>query len=172
MDNGQIGWVAPSIVSTSGDLTGLPRIQPPPPPPPTATPSRPPFRRRPFRFRRRISSRALSNLNPGTPTCEQTFTVGFDVANLGSQPTAISGTVSLVDTRAADGSQQGNTIGGFPILQPGQTFRVNMPLTISTWYNEQHNLTLVIDPGNQIPETVEGDNVRTISYTLQKGSCP
>ncbi len=111
-------------------------------------------------------------LDPGTPTCGQTFTVGFDVANLGSQPTAFSGTVSLIDTRAADGSQQGpGTIGGFPILQPGQTFRVNMPLTISTWYNEQHNLTLVIDPSNQIPENNESDNIRTISYTLQKGSC-
>ncbi len=38
LDNGQIGWVAPSIVTTSGDLSALPRVQPPPPPPPTATP--------------------------------------------------------------------------------------------------------------------------------------
>ncbi len=110
--------------------------------------------------------------SPSTPTCAQTFNVGFDVANLGSQPTAISGTVSLVDSRAADGSQQGSTVGGFPVLQPGQTFRVTMPLTVSTWYNEQHNITLVIDPSNQIPESNESDNVRTISYTLQKGSCP
>ena len=47
-----------------------------------------------------------------------------------------------------------------------------MPLTIATYYNEQHNINLVIDPSNQIPETVEGDNNRSISYTLQKGSCP
>ncbi len=32
LDNGQIGWVAPSIVIPSGDLTNLPRIQPPPQP--------------------------------------------------------------------------------------------------------------------------------------------
>ncbi len=32
LDNGQVGWVAPSIVTTSGDLTNLPRIQPPPQP--------------------------------------------------------------------------------------------------------------------------------------------
>jgi len=109
---------------------------------------------------------------PSQPTCAQTFVVGFDVANLGSQPTAASGTVSLVDTRTADGSQQGTTIGGFPILQPGQTFRVTMPLTISTYYAEQHTITLVVDSTGQIPETNEGDNTRTQTYTLAKGSCP
>jgi hypothetical protein len=171
LDNGQIGWVAPSIVTTSGDLTGLPRIQPPPPPPPTATPIPTAIPATPIPQTTANLVAGIVQLNPGSPTCNQTFNVGFDVANLGSQPTSASGTVSLVDARAADGSQQGNTTGGFPILQPGQTFRVNMPLTISTWFNEQHNITLVIDPGNQIPETVEGDNVRTVSYTLQKGSC-
>jgi len=172
LDNGLIGWVAPSIVSTSGDLTGLPRVQPPPPPPPTATPFPTAIPSTPIPVSQANLVAGIVVLDPGSPTCAQTFTVGFDVANLGSQPTSISGTVSLVDTRNSDGSQQGNTIGGFPVLSPGQTFRVNMPLTISTWYNEQHNITLVIDPANQIPETVEGDNARTISYTLAKGSCP
>ena len=68
-------------------------------------------------------------------------------------------------------SQQ-TTIGGFPVLQPDQTFRVNMPLTVSTWYNEQHTIILIIDPDNQIPETNEGDNRREVRYTLQKGNCP
>ncbi len=172
LDDGRIGWVAPSIVTTSGDLTALPRVEPPPPPPPTATP-----------FPTAIPATAVPvsqanlvagnvTLDPGQPSCQQTFTVRFDVANLGSQPTSFSGTVSLVDVRAADGSNQGSTTGGFPILQPGQTFNVSMPLTIATYYNEQHNINLVIDPSNQIPETVEGDNNRSISYTLQKGSCP
>ncbi len=165
LDNGQIGWIAPSIVTTSGDLTNLPRIEPPPPPPPTAIPATPV----PVSLANLVAGIVV--FNPGQPTCAQTFTVGFDVANLGTQPTAFSGTVSLVDTRAADGSQQGSTIGGFPVLQPGQTFRVNMPLTISTWFNEQHNITLVIDPANQIPEANKGDNLRVVSYTLQKGGC-
>jgi hypothetical protein len=170
--DGRQGWVAPSIVTTQGDLSGVPRVSPPPPPPPTATPI-------PTAIPATAVPQSQANLvagivvlDPAQPTCQQTFTVGFDVANLGSQATTISGSVSLVDQRAADGSQQGSTVGGFPIIQPGQTVRVNMPLTIATWYNEQHNITLVIDPGNQIPETVEGDNVRTISYTLQKGGCP
>ena len=174
LDSGQIGWVSPTIVTTSGDLFSLPRIEPPPPPPPTATPvpSAVPTSVAPVSNANLVAGNV--SLDPGTPTCNQTFTVHFDVANLGSEPTAISGMVSLVDTRTADGSQQGNTIGGFPVLQAGAqfTFNVSMPLTISTWYNEQHTITLVIDPSNQIPETNESDNVRTITYTLQKGSCP
>lgn len=172
LDDGRIGWVAPSIIQTSGDLTGLPRIQPPPRPTntPTPLPTAIPATAVPVSQANLVAGIVV--FDPAQPTCGQTFTVGFDVANLGSEPTVLQGSISLVDQRAADGSQQGNTVGGFPILQPGQTFRVNMPLTISTWYNEQHNITLVIDPGNQIPETVEGDNTRTVSYTLQKGSCP
>jgi hypothetical protein len=110
-------------------------------------------------------------LAPNPPVCNQTFNVGFDVANLGSQPTAASGIVSLTNVRAADGSVQASTIGGFPVLQPGQTFRVDMPLTVSTWFNEVHRITLVIDQANQIPETQKGDNTQTIEYTLQQGAC-
>jgi hypothetical protein len=111
-------------------------------------------------------------LDPAQPVCGQTFTVGFDVANLGSQASAASSTVALVDTRTADGSQQTTTIGGFPILQPNQTFRVSMPLTVSTWYGESHTLRLTIDPNSQVPESQRTDNVGTITYTLPKGNCP
>ncbi len=167
--NGTIGWVYQPLLTVTINLALIPVENPPfIAPPPTNTPIPPTVQ---------PSSQAnlvagIVVLDPAQPTCQQTFTVGFDVANLGSVPTSASGTVSLVDTRSADGSVQGTTIGGFPVLQPGQTFRVNMPLTISTWYDDQHTITLVIDPTNQIPESVEGDNTRTISYTLQKGSCP
>ncbi len=172
LDNGQIGWVAPSIVTTSGDLTNLQRIEPPPPPPPTATPFPTAIPATPMPISQANLIPGIVAYDPPSPTCQQTFTVGLDVANVGSQPTSTSGIVSLTDTRAADGSVQGSTTGGFPVLAAGQTFRVNMPLTISTWYNEQHNITLVIDPNNQIPELNEGDNTITVSYTLQKGGCP
>jgi hypothetical protein len=168
LPNGQIGWMAPSIVQVSGNLAGIPRIQPPPPPAtPTFTPI--PATATPITSANLVAGIVV--LNPSSPTCNQTFTVGFDVANLGSQPTAASGIVSLVDTRAADGAVTGSTVGGFPVLAAGQTFRVDMPLTISTYYNELHTITLTIDSANQIPETVEGDNVRTIQYTLAQGSC-
>ena len=57
-------------------------------------------------------------------------------------------------------------------MQPGETFRVEMPLTVSTNYAETHRLTLTIDPANQIAETQDGDNTQTVEYTLLKGACP
>lgn len=169
LSNGQIGWMAPSIVSVSGNLSGIPRIQPPPPP---ATPTFTPIPATATPVTQANLVAGIVVFNPDPPTCNQTFNVGFDVANLGTEPTAFSGTVNLVDTRTADGSVQATTIGGFPVLAAGQTFRVEMPLTVSTWHSESHTITLTIDPSNLIPETVEGDNVRTIQYTLQKGDCP
>ncbi|MCA9906198.1 MAG: SH3 domain-containing protein [Anaerolineae bacterium] len=166
LPDGRAGWAAPSVVRISGDTSSLPRLQPPPIPA-TRTPT-------PVPTATTSADLVAGNvvLDPSNPTCQQTFTVGFDVANLGSAPTTVSGVVSLVDSRAADGSAQGTTIGGFPILQPGQTFRVNMPLTISTYYNEVHRITLTIDAGFSIPDRDRSNNTRTVEYTLQKGGCP
>lgn len=169
LPNGQIGWMAPSIVSVSGDLSLVPRVQPPPPP---ATPTPTPIPATPTPVTQANLVAGIVVLTPSQPVCNETFNVGFDVANLGTEPTISSGIVSLVDTRAADGSVQATTVGGFPVLQPGQTFRVDMPLTVSTWYNETHRITLTIDPQNLIPETQLGDNTRVIEYVLAQGGCP
>lgn len=172
LDDGRLGWWAPEIVSTSGNLSGLPQVAPPPLPAPTAAPlpTGVPATAVPVSAANLVAGVVVSE--PASPQCGQTFVIGLDVANLGTQPTTISGSINLVDVRAADGSQQGTTVGGFPVLQPNQTFRVTMPLTISTWYGEVHRITLTIDPANQIAETNEGDNTRTFEYTLEKGTCP
>ena len=166
LPSGQLGWMSPTVITVSGDVGRLPRVTPPPPPvTPTPIPTATPV----------TTANLVAGivvLNPNPPVCAQTFNVGFDVANLGSTPTAASGIVTLTNVRAADGTVQASTIGGFPILQPGQTFRVDMPLTVSTFYNETHRITLVIDQANQIPETQKGDNTQTIEYVLQKGGCP
>jgi hypothetical protein len=168
------GWVFAQFVTVNINLADVPVVNAVFSPAPTAVPTPIPA---PVGPTAAPAGNANVNLvagvivlDPAQPTCSQTFTVGFDVANLGSQPSAASSTVSLVDS--AQGSAQGTTIGGFPVLQPGQTFRVSMPLTISTWYDVQHTLTLVIDPNNQVPEGNKGDNTGTITYTLAKGSCP
>jgi uncharacterized protein YgiM (DUF1202 family) len=165
LPDGRRGWVAPSVVDVAGDFSNVPRLAPPPLP---VTPTLPPT----------FTPASAVNLVAGivvfdttTPTCATTFTVGFDVANQGVVPSP-SGTVSLVDTRAVDGSVQGTATGAFPVINPGTTFRVNIPLTISTWYNETHIISLTIDPGNLIVETNEGDNRQTVSYVLVRGTCP
>jgi uncharacterized protein YgiM (DUF1202 family) len=169
LSDGRLGWMAPSVINITGNAATLPLVSPPvlptpqPTPIPTLTPIPP------------LQGNLVSGIvvfEPSTPTCAQTFNVGFDVANLGTQATSASATVSLVDVRAADGSVQGTTLGGFPVLAPGQTFRVTMPLTISTWYSETHRITLTIDPNNVVSETTEADNIRVVEYVLQKGSCP
>lgn len=168
------GWVFASLVSVTGDTSALPVDQGPPVPtsaPPTAAPPTaiPAATTAPATTANLVAGIVV--LNPPSPVCNQTFSIGFDVANLGSERTAASGTVTLQDVRAADGSVQQETIGGFPVLEPGQTFRVDMALTVSTWFDEDHRLILVIDPNNQIPETQDGDNRVELTYRLSKGNC-
>jgi len=170
------GWVYSTVVTVQGDISRLPRESGPPIPTlapqvatatpltllpvPTSTPS--------------TGANLVAGivvLDPAQPVCAQTFTVGFDVANLGTQPTSGGGAVALVDLYGGDGSLQGETLGGFDIIPAGQTIRINMQLTISTWYNETHRLRLTIDAGNQIPETTDSDNVQTVEYVLAKGNC-
>jgi len=168
------GWVYAPFTTASGNTANLPReAGPPPPPPPTATTV--------LVIPTVATAAPQTNVNlvvgivvldPSEPRCGETFSVGLDVANLGSVASTLSGTVSLRDVRASDGSTQGETVGGYPILQANETFRVNMPITISTWYEEDHRLIMTVDPQNQIPETESGDNVREVTYRLLKGNCP
>lgn len=168
------GWVFGALVIVTGDTSALP-VDPGPPVPTSAPPTAVLATTAPTATPAPATSANLVSgvvvLNPSQPVCNQTFSIGFDVANLGSEPTVSSGTVSVQDLRASDGTIQQETVGGFPVLQPGQTFRVDMPLTVSTWYEEDHRIILIIDPNNQIPETQDGDNRTEITYRLSKGNC-
>jgi len=165
------GWVYAPLVTVTGNTSSLPRESGPPLP--TLAPSAIPLPTATVVPQTTANLVAgIVELQPGQPVCGQTINIGFDVANLGSQATSASGTVSVQDVRTADGSVQGTTVGGFPVIQPGETFRVTMALTISTYYGEGHRIILIIDQGNAIPETNETDNRREVEYTLDRGSCP
>lgn len=165
------GWVYAQLVQTSGDMSRVPREAGPPVPTqaPTAIPL-PAATTAPQTTANLVAG--IVELNPAQPVCAQTINIGFDVANLGQQATSASSTVSVQDVRVADGSVQGTTVGGFPVIQPGETFRVTMALTVSTWYNEDHRIILIIDQNNAVPETNETDNRREVTYRLDRGSCP
>lgn len=173
------GWVFAGLTTVSGDISALP-VDPGPPvptappatavPPPVVQPVDPVAPPPPVGGSQANLVAGIVELTPGQPQCNQTFQIGFDVANLGSEPTARSGTVLVQSIHVGTGQVQQETIGGFPVLQPGETFRVVMFLTVSTYYNEEHRLVLTIDPNNEIPETEIGDNRRELSYVLQQGS--
>lgn len=166
LPNGTRGWVAPSVVDVSGNLSTVPRIDPPAPPTPTPIPA---------------TATPASQINlvagnfrfdPGSPKCNQTFNVYMDVANFGSV-TSPSTTLSVQDYRLADGTFQEGTFGGIPPIAPGQTVNVGpIPITVRTHHSEQHRLLMIIDPNSQIFETNEGDNAREAIYTLEKAGCP
>jgi hypothetical protein len=159
-------WLWAQYATVRGDVSNVPEIVPP------ATPTSQSIVPSSSNSDQANLVPGLFFLNPGSPACGQTFTVGIDVTNIGTKSTTASGTVSLVDLLVADGSTQANTIGGFPVLSPGQTYRVNMPLTLLAEYNKTHRIKVTVDPSNIIPESDDGDNTRTYEYTLLVGSCP
>lgn len=169
LKDGRRGFIAPTIVSVSGNATGLPLISPPPPPTPaaTATPLPPPT---PITAANLVITGL--GLNPNPPVCNQTFTLLVTVTNVGTGPTVSSGLASVQDIAARTGTVGTTSQGGFPVLNPGQSFTMSIPLTVAIYYNEPHQIVIQIDPSNQIPETNKNDNTAPLPYTLQKGSCP
>jgi SH3-like domain-containing protein len=165
LPDGRRGWISPSVVNAEGDFSNIPRLAPPPiPVTPTPVPT--------------FTPATVTNLTAGivvfdnpTPTCNVPFTVGFDIANTGSVPTN-GGIVTLTDSRQADGAVQATIQQPIPFINPGTTIRVNFPITMSTFYNEVHVITLVIDSTNQFIEFNENDNRQTVTYVLQRGGCP
>lgn len=163
--NGSRAWIAPSVVTVSGDTRNLPIISPPAPP--TATPI--PFTPTPVtQANLAVSSLSLS-VDP--PRCKETFVITVRVTNFGTGSTSSSGSIAVQDVHTATGAIAATTSGGFPILAPGQSFDATIPLTVDTFFNEAHRITIVIDSLNQIAETNEGDNTVVRDYTLQKAAC-
>lgn len=166
LSSGLEGWVANSVVTASGDFRSVPRIAPPPPPftstpVPTATP---------------VTSANLTgsppSISPNPPTCSVPFQVLVNITNTGTGPTSRNATVLFQDIHVASGTVTNTFIREVPILQPGQNFVIGEnALTVSTFFDEQHQIRVVIDPNNEVPETNTGDNVLTSTYTLQRGGC-
>jgi hypothetical protein len=165
LPSGARGWIAPSVVIVRGDTRNLPRFDPPPPPSPTPIP----FTPTPIAQANLVVTSLSLSVDP--PRCKETFNITLRVTNNGFGTSNASGLIAVQDTHVATGTVAGTTSGGFPILSAGQSFDVLIPLTISTFYNEQHRITLVLDALNQVVETNEFDNTVTREYTLQKATC-
>ncbi len=164
------GWVFGQLMTISGDTSQIPND--PGPPVPTLTPVPPtavPVTATPATTTNLVAGNA--RFDPGSPKCKQTFNIYLDVANLGQQANSVTGTLSVDVFAVRDGAKTGSTTGAIPIIQPGQTVAVGpIPITLDTYVGENHKLVLVVDSGNVIPETNDGDNRKELEFTLN-GPC-
>jgi hypothetical protein len=162
LENGRRGWIAPSVVQYNGNIAQLTRYNPPPPPTPpaTATP---------------LTSANLQvtglRLDPVQPNCGQSFDIYINVQNTGTGGTISSGLLSASDRSVRTGITTASTSGGFPTLAAGQSFVVVVTLTVDTYFDEDHDVVIQLDSRGEINETNEGDNTRSIRYTLQQATC-
>lgn len=166
------GWVFASLLTISGDTSNIPVDPGPPTPvPATATPIPPtgvPATAVPSSQANLVAGNI--RLDPSQPTCNQTFNVRVDIANLGSQDTTTSGTFTVQDLY--NGQVQEETQGPIPVIEDGKTIEsAAIPITVSTNHSETHTIVVILNPNGGIPETGSGDNRRELQYTLQKGGC-
>jgi hypothetical protein len=158
------GWVLRAFVTLSGDPARLPVDAGPPTPTPFIAPDQTPDRRA------NLVAGSLS-LRPLPARCNEPFTLSLDITNDG-RGDSLQTAVRVVDRRAEDDSIQADFIVNLPPIEPGQVIRVDIPTTISTWYNEEHILTVIIDPDDGVREVSEDDNGGQIRYMLDKAACP
>lgn len=158
------GWVFRDLVTVTGDPARLPVD--PGPITPTAMPIM--ATNTPPQINLAIESVRLS---PMPPRCNEPFMIRTAVVNTGSQP-SLPNMIRVVDTRAADNSVQADFVVALPAIDPGVTAQVDIPITISTWYNEEHQITLTLDPMGRLPEANEEDNRRVVRYLLDRAGCP
>ena len=146
--SGLVGWVSPTVVTALGDVASLPRVAPPAPLPPA--PTAPP-----------TSQTVLNGLSidGGALTCGVTGTVRVNVNNPGNTASN-SGTVTVQDIALRTGSVTATSTGSFPSINPGGNYVVVVALTVTTYFNEPH----------QIRATSNGQQL-TLEYTLAPGNC-
>lgn len=165
-DDGARGWISPGVVSVSGDLRGVPRVDPPPPPfTPTPVPTNTPEPQGDL-----IADNFSTSPNP--PVCNEPFDVLVNIRNQGTARTLGSVDVIIRDVHVATGGvQQQITTIPVPALDPGGGFVVGGTFTINTFFGEEHRIDVIVDPAGLLPETDETNNLRSFTYTLEPGGC-
>ncbi len=165
---GRSGFIHPTIVRTEGDLTNLPRINPPPVPATpipvaTAVPA--------------VTSNANLVMDPPTidphpATCGEAYKITVTVKNTGTETTNSGGLIEVVDTREEGSIFVEKTQIAFGQLAAGQAQTVEGYITANLYYNERHHINLRLDVNNQVVESNENDNFSAAApYILQKGNC-
>lgn len=176
LPNGTRGFIAPSVVTVSGNTSGLPQINPPPRPAPTATsvPTRSVTNTPPPSTSLPDLGGALPSLSPNPPSCGMPFNILINIANIGSAPVTspflvgfeVSGPGGYFQTSTASA----NVSSGSPI-NPGGNFVVGSPssFTISSGGGQQFTVRVYIDANYGIAESNESNNIITTTFILSGG---
>ena len=172
LDDGEEGFISPSVVSVSGDLTGVQLVTPPPvPATPTPTPTN-----TPIATNTPVTSPNLIvdgfRLDPSSPVCNETFTIIITVENVGNGESNNSATIDVNNRHIDSGQITEGTIGAIPPLPVDGQFTARIPITVDTFEGETQRLEIRLDSTNNVPESNESDNFFTFDYTLQESdSC-
>lgn len=173
LPNGRSGFIHPNIVRTEGELTNLPRVNPPPlPPTPIPIPTSPPPPPPPASAANlAIVSPSHVVINPHPANCGEAYRIDVTVTNNGTQATSSGFLVEVKDSRS-DGLGPSITHIGFGPLAPGAAQTAFGHLTQWQYYEELHHINLRVDSNSQVPESNENDNLHAAApYILQRGSC-
>lgn len=164
LDTGRRGFIAPSLVTVTGDISDLPRFSPPATPTPTPTPT-------PVG-----NGDVLINGGstvPSEPRCGQPYEIHANVTNSGTRATTTGGFVRMQNLDVDTNTITTVLMDDFPALAPGQNFVVVFPLTITNAYADQR-VTFTVDVNNQVLEESggEGNNEFSFTYRLRQANCP
>ncbi len=167
LDSGRRGFIHPNIVRPEGDLSNLPRINPPPLPPtpipvPTAVPA-------PTTGANLVMQDVV--INPHPATCRVGYSIHVTVHNNGNGASTSGGLIQVTDLVPGQPQRERTEIAFGP-LAAGASQRINGFLTPTVHFDVVHNINMRLDYNNQVAETNENDNLHAVApYHLQRGDC-
>ncbi len=170
--NGRSGFIYPGIVNTSGDLSNMPRINPPPPPPPTpvpiptAVPPPPPPQSSVDLVIHHIQ------VHPHGVECGETYEIEVTIRNAGSANAPNGGLIEVRDSGAnGTGAPQTTTIP-FGAVAAGALQTVGGGFITPTVHVETlHHINATVDYDNRVAEFEEGNNTSATAPYWLRGSC-
>ena len=167
LDSGRRGFIHPNIVRPEGDLSNLPRINPPPlPPTPIPVPTAVPV---PTTGANLVMQDVV--IDPHPATCGVGYAIHVTVHNNGNGASTSGGLIQVTDLVPGQPQRQRTEIAFGP-LAAGASQRVNGFLTPTVHFDVAHNINMRLDYNNQVAETNENDNLHAVApYILQRGSC-
>ena len=106
--------------------------------------------------------------------CNQESTVRARIRNEGTDEAQSVAWVIAEAVLMSDGSSlsENPPLAYLKTLEAAEEDTVEFPITLTTHYDEEQLIRVVVDSGNHLPETVETDNTRNSApFILQRGDC-